>query len=73
MLIFVGIDYWGRPVFREECNGRYYGSVSILFDYYATAAEVLEVLIEEDLCYFGTSFECEPNGGPLPAGLKLKR
>ncbi len=73
MLIFVGIDDWNRAVFREEGNGRYFGTLNVLFDYSATAAEVLARITEADLCYFGRSFNCEPYGDPLPEGLKLKR
>jgi hypothetical protein len=61
---FAGIDSWNRPVFKDD-RGNYYGSVEILFDYYATAEQVqekLEKIVDLDLLYFGKSFGCEPWG-----------
>ena len=73
MLVFSGIDYWNRPVFRDEKTNRYYGSVDILFDYCAGEKEVLASITEKDLCYFGRELDCEPMGTPLPPNLKIRR
>lgn len=61
-LKFVGIDDWNRPVFKSEL-GHYYGSVDKLFEYNADDKTVLSQLSVDDICYFGSSFNCEPNGG----------
>jgi len=40
VLKFEGIDYWNRPVFKDD-NGNRFGNVDILFDYGAFAKDVL--------------------------------
>lgn len=59
---FVGIDSWNRPIFKDINNKAYFGSTDVLLDYNATEKEVLNVISEKDLTYFGNSFDCEPMG-----------
>jgi len=68
---FAGIDEWNRAVFVSiEKPKRYYGSVTKLFNYDAAQDIVLKELFEDDLCYFGDSFGCEPMG-TLAGNLKI--
>ena len=63
MVKFRGIDSFNRPVFVSvESPKCFYGSTDILFGYHSTEEEVLSKITEEDLCYFGSSFDCEPMG-----------
>lgn len=73
MVKFRGIDSFNRPVFVSvESPNCFYGSTDILFGYHSTEEEVLSKITEEDLCYFGSSFDCEPMG--TPAGhIKIQR
>ena len=60
---YVGIDGWNRPVFKSLDKARhFYGSVHKLFSYDATEKEVLDSVTVDDLCYFGSKFDCEPYG-----------
>lgn len=70
---FVGIDSWNRPVFKSMDKPRhFYGDVHTLFDYDATEEKVLARLTADDLCYFGSRFDCEPWGTPVN-NLKIER
>lgn len=64
VLIFEGIDDWNRPVFKDNLNNRF-GNTEILFDWDATEEDVLAVITEEHIQYFGGSFNCEPIGTPV--------
>lgn len=66
-LEFRGVDRWNRPVFADR-EGRFYGSVDDLFHFEATYGEVAEHVTEDDVCYFGRSFGCEPDGSPVDPG-----
>lgn len=71
VLTFIGVDDWGRAVFKGE-GERYYGVLSELFDEDATVIDVLRSGITEgDLYYFGTYFGCEPYGDTMPSNLVL--
>ena len=59
---FFGIDYWSRPVFKDIERERYYGSLEILFDDYATEDIVLQKVTETDLVYFGSTPDGDPYG-----------
>lgn len=62
---FYGIDRFNRPVFKSLDKQRhFYGDVHNLFSYEATEAEVLAKVTADDLCYFGSRFDCEPYGTP---------
>jgi hypothetical protein len=61
---FVGIDSWGRPVFKQDDARNFYGATDILFSDEADGDEVLKTLTEADLTYFGSRFGCEPMGSP---------
>lgn len=61
---YVGIDSFNRPIFKSLEKKAFYGSTNKLFSYGATEQEVLEKVDENDLCYFGNSFGCEPWGTP---------
>lgn len=64
-LIYIGIDSWNRPVFKDLFRKEYFGSTDRLYDYDITAEKVLKDITEKDLTYFGNSFGCEPMGtGP---------
>lgn len=72
-IIYVGIDRFNRPVFKSLDKQRhFYGDVHNLFSYEATEAEVLEKVTVNDLCYFGSRFDCEPYGTPVD-NLEIKR
>lgn len=64
---FYGIDRFNRPVFKslDEGKSKYYGDVHNLFSYDAIEAEVLAKVTVDDLCYFGSRFDCEPYGTPV--------
>ena len=62
-LKFIGIDDWNRPVFYNEVSKSYHGSTEKLFEWGASEPEVLAQITTDDICYFGKSFNCEPNGG----------
>jgi hypothetical protein len=69
---FVGIDYWSRPVFKNTEGKDHYGSTEILFAENATEQEVLKVISETDLLYFGNSFGCEPMGTVI-SNIKIQK
>jgi hypothetical protein len=60
---FVGVDSWNRAVFKSlEKPRRFFGDVNNLFSDDATESEVLAKITEDDLCYFGDHYGCEPMG-----------
>lgn len=59
---FKGIDCFNRPVFKSTTTRNHFGSTDILFGYDASEEEVLTVITESDLVYFGSKFDCEPMG-----------
>lgn len=65
-LIFKGIDDWNRPVWYAPDSMFFYGSVTDLFSWDATEAEVIKKVTIHDLCYFGRTFNCEPMGTSIP-------
>lgn len=68
-LIFVGIDSWNRPVWRDPDKSQraYFGDVNNLFGYEATEEEVRAKIKDVyGLCYFGDHFGCEPMGTDVP-------
>jgi hypothetical protein len=69
-IYFEGIDDFNRPVFRDENNNRY-GSTRMLFHINASEFEVLNVINEKTLIYFGKKFNCEPDGGDPGGVLKV--
>lgn len=61
-----GIDGWNRPVFKSLDKQRhFYGNTSKLFSYGASEEEVLAKVTADELCYFGSRFDCEPYGTPV--------
>lgn len=74
-IMFKGIDHFNRAVFqRINTNDRrkyYYGCTSPLFDRDATEATVLAKIDTSNLCFFGNSFGCEPEGTALPQGIRI--
>lgn len=74
-LKFVGIDDWNRPVFKRDDKKQYFGDTDNLFDWSATKEEVLSLYEGKDLhrfiCYFGTSFGCEPSGVEIKKDIKI--
>ncbi len=62
---FAGIDNWNRPIFRStQYPKNFFGSISKLFNHDTSREEVLNSVLESDLCFFGNSFGCEPMGTP---------
>jgi hypothetical protein len=75
-IAFAGIDGFNRPIFKRimpkgDMRKFFYGSTHKLFDLVATEAEVLAEISVDDLCFFGNSFGCEPDGTPVVAGLRI--
>jgi len=68
---FYGIDGFNRPVFKSTTSNKYYGSLAILFRGWESEKEVLSKVTANDLCYFGNSFDCEPDG--TPAQVEIER
>ena len=68
---FVGVDSWHRPIFKDDF-GNYYGSTEKLVNYNDTKDNILSYISEEDLTYFGRSFDCEPMGDPVN-NIKIRR
>lgn len=69
---FEGFDDWGRPVFKDVDTCIRYGSVDLL-GYDRTKEEIIRTIKEAPekyLCYFGSTFNCEPNGG-MPAHYRI--
>ena len=71
-LKFYGIDYFNRPVYKDVNSKNYYGSANVLFpDRGIAPNNTIEEINDYfrnnifQLCYFGTSFNCEPYGGSL--------
>lgn len=77
---FRGIDNYGRPVFKDINSRNHYGSVDILFpnnpnfDKKATGKDICEFFKNhpDKLEYFGTHFNCEPEGGKSKGNLIIK-
>ena len=64
---FKGVDDWNRPVFKDVDRSVYFGSTNKLFDW-SDSEEVIVNYFKDNpnvLEYFGSSFNCEPNGGIL--------
>ena len=63
VLKFRGIDTFNQPIFKGE-NKSYYGTNDVLFSHHATAEEVIKKIESENikLLYFGSYFDCEPEG-----------
>ena len=60
---FHGVDSHNRPVFKSlDRKKTFYGCTDKLFSVDATEVEVLRQVKEEDLCFFGFQFGCEPMG-----------
>lgn len=60
---FYGVDNFHRPVFKSlDIKKRFYGNVHILFNYDSSEEEVLKLINEDNLTYFGSKFDCEPWG-----------
>jgi len=65
-ITFYGIDGFNRPVFKSLDKERhFYGDTGTLFGYEATESDVLAKVTVDDLCYFGSRFDCEPYGTPV--------
>lgn len=69
-IIFEGIDFWGRPVYKQVNSDIRFGSTSKLVpsgdvNPNGTIQEINDYFRENilELCYFGTEFDCEPMGG----------
>lgn len=70
IITFAGIDSWNRPVFKIEGKGKPYfvGHTEILFSNYQTSEKYVKNALKqqaESICFFGSSFGCEPEGWKL--------
>ncbi len=70
---FETIDRWNRPVFRNIKSKSRYGSLDKLFPFDESEDEVLKHVKAEDLCFFGNSYDCEPNGNKPIEPIKILR
>lgn len=70
---FYGIDDWFRPVFKVVDKKLFVGSVNHLFNPIATEKEIFNYFKDNlnELVYFGTIFNCEPDGSKINAELEL--
>ena len=68
---FEGIDYWSRPVFKDVKSNRRYGSVDKLFRGNTSLRTIDDEVTESDLCFFGMSFDCEPDGDKITGPFKI--
>ena len=57
---FEGVDDWGRPIFKQVDSKNRFGSTDKL----CYTEEEINSITEQDLTWFGTSFNCEPMGSP---------
>jgi hypothetical protein len=78
-LKFRGLDDWNRPVYKQEDAKVYIGSTSVLFPNKeiapnGTTAEINAYFRAnlDKLEYFGTSFNCEPDGRQFAEHVKLE-
>jgi hypothetical protein len=62
---FEGVDYWGRPIFKDINSKDRYGSCDILVSGSDPESIIRAKISEADLVYFGKSFGCEPVGTPV--------
>jgi hypothetical protein len=62
---FEGIDSWSRPIFKDVDSSMRFGSVDKLFGGDIKKEEILQLITESDLTYFGNRFDCEPMGDPV--------
>lgn len=74
---FVGIDGFNRPCFKRvggvgKGHSYYYGSTGVLFDMDATEEQVLALITEKNLTFFGNRFGCEPDGFPIDVDIKIR-
>ena len=67
---FEGIDNFGRPIFKSinknnKTKTYRYGLTYLLFSHKTPKAKVMKCFPDkiDTLTYFGTSFNCEPEGG----------
>jgi len=69
-LQFYGIDSFNRPIFicpeniKDGIN-EFFGSTYNLFDYGADEDEVFMGIEPSTITYFGSKFDCEPEGIPI--------
>ena len=71
-LKFYGIDNFNRPIFKNIEKKQFYGSTDKLFNHNADATEVLKIVDEKDLTYFGERFNCEPLGISINPDIKIE-
>jgi len=63
---FEGVDDWGRPIFKQVNSKNRFGSTDKL----CYTEEEINSITEQDLTWFGTSFNCEPMGS-LAGNIKI--
>ena len=62
---FKGVDDFNRPVFKDINSNTYYGCTNKLFGWDEKPENIIEFFKSNigELEYFGSHFNCEPNGG----------
>ena len=71
-LKFYGIDNFNRPIFKNIEKKQFYGSTDKLFNHNVDVNEVLKIVDEKDLTYFGKSFNCEPLGISINSEIEIE-
>lgn len=73
---FVGIDYWGRPIFKPVEKNYYLSDVNNLFNEGTSEQEIKEFYsqaksLNDHITYHGRVIDTDPNGIPLKPELEL--
>lgn len=73
-LEFKGIDTFNQPIFKNVDKKSFYGTNDVLFSRYATKEEVINKINDLNirLVYFGSFFDCEPEGIRLKEEVKIE-
>lgn len=73
---FRGIDSFNQPIYKQVDKKFYLGTNDKLFSLNESEEVVNKYFSTEEnlkkLIYFGSSFDCEPEGLPLKEHIKLK-
>jgi len=67
-LIFLGINDWNNPIFKDRDKDLFFGDTNKLWVYNELGENNKNVLTyykenSDSLEFFGDHFDCEPNGG----------
>jgi hypothetical protein len=65
VLVYRGIDYWGRPMFQLKGKNCYCSCLEKIFAEWATVEEVKASVTKEDITYHGSEYDSDPIGSIL--------